>query len=43
MHAPLGVVYAVWVTAIFVLYWPCRWFGALKERRTKDWWWLSYT
>jgi uncharacterized membrane protein len=35
--------YAAWATAIFLLYWPCRWFAALKERRSKDWWWLSYT
>ena len=40
---PLEGAYAAWATAIFLLYWPCRWFAALKERRGKDWWWLSYT
>jgi uncharacterized membrane protein len=39
---PLAGAYAAWATAIVVLYWPCRWFAALKERRAKDWWWLSY-
>lgn len=39
----LGPTYIVWVSAIAILYLPCRWFAALKERRGKDWWWLSYT
>jgi uncharacterized membrane protein len=38
----LGATYAVWACAIAILYLPCRWFAALKERRSKDWWWLSY-
>ncbi|MDX1454581.1 MAG: heparan-alpha-glucosaminide N-acetyltransferase domain-containing protein [Gammaproteobacteria bacterium] len=36
----LLVVYAAWVGVIVVLYFPCRWYAALKRRR-KDWW-LSY-
>ena len=39
----LGQVYAVWACAVALLYLPCRWFAQLKERRGKDWWWLSYT
>ncbi len=39
----LGGAYAVWASAIAILYWPCAWFARLKERRSKDWWWLSYT
>ena len=38
----LAGVYLAWATAVFVLYWPCAWFARLKERRAKDWWWLSY-
>src|SRR5262249_3783206 len=38
----LGAVYAVWAIAIAILYLPCAWFARLKERRGKDWWWLSY-
>jgi hypothetical protein len=30
----------MWLTAVGILYFPCRWFAALKQRR-KDWW-LSY-
>jgi hypothetical protein len=33
-------VYLAWVIAILVLYFPCRWFVRVKERR-KDWW-LGY-
>lgn len=36
----LPVVYFMWVTAIVVLYFPCRWFAELKKRRRE--WWLSY-
>jgi len=36
----LPVLYVVWVVAIAMLYFPCRWFAGLKARR-KDWW-LSY-
>jgi uncharacterized membrane protein len=37
---PLPAAYALWVVALLLLYPPCRWFGALKQRR-RDWW-LSY-
>jgi len=36
----LPFVYAMWITALLVLYLPCQWFAELKKRR-KDWW-LSY-
>ena len=36
----LPFVYAMWLTAILILYLPCRWFAELKRTR-KDWW-LSY-
>ena len=36
----LPVVYAVWIAVIVLLYFPCRWFAALKARRRDPW--LSY-
>lgn len=36
----LPFVYLIWIVVIVILYFPCRWFAALKQRR-KDWW-LSY-
>jgi uncharacterized membrane protein len=36
----LPFVYLMWLLVIVILYFPCRWFAALKERR-RDWW-LSY-
>lgn len=36
----LGVVYAVWLALIVMLYPLCRWYAQLKQRR-RDWW-LSY-
>ncbi len=36
----LPVVYAMWLLAVFILYFPCRWFAGLKQRSQK--WWLSY-
>jgi uncharacterized membrane protein len=36
----LPFVYLMWITALLLLYLPCRWFAELK-RRQKDWW-LSY-
>jgi len=36
----LPFIYLIWVIVIVVLYFPCRWFAGLKQRR-KDWW-LSY-
>jgi len=47
-HSPEGLsygsellpTYVAWVLALFILYYPSRWFAQLKQRR-KDWW-LSY-
>jgi uncharacterized membrane protein len=36
----LPVVYAVWIAAVVLLYFPCRWFADLKRRRKETW--LSY-
>ena len=36
----LPVVYAVWMLVVLVMYPLCRWFAALKQRRSD--WWLSY-
>jgi hypothetical protein len=36
----LPFVYLMWITVVVVLYFPCRWFEGVKQRR-KDWW-LSY-
>lgn len=36
----LPVVYAVWAAVVLLLYWPCRWFAELKQRRRDPW--LSY-
>jgi uncharacterized membrane protein len=36
----LPFVYLVWITAVVILYFPCRWYEGVKQRR-KDWW-LSY-
>jgi len=36
----LPFVYLMWATVVFLLYFPCRWWAGLKQRR-KDWW-LSY-
>jgi len=36
----LGLLYAVWVVAIALLYFPCRWFAHFKARRND--WWLRY-
>jgi uncharacterized membrane protein len=37
-HLPF--IYLIWITAVALLYFPCRWWAGLKQRR-KDWW-LSY-
>jgi len=34
----LPFVYLMWVTAVVLLYFPCRWFAELKKGR-KEWWW----
>jgi len=36
----LPVVYLVWLLVVIVMYPLCRWFAALKQRRSD--WWLSY-
>jgi uncharacterized membrane protein len=36
----LPFIYLIWISAVVVLYFPCRWWASLKQRR-KDWW-LSY-
>jgi uncharacterized membrane protein len=36
----LPVVYVAWLCVLAMLYPACRWFAALKRRRTD--WWLSY-
>ena len=36
----LGLLYVVWVAAVVLLYFPCRWFADLKAKRHD--WWLSY-
>jgi hypothetical protein len=34
------VVYLIWVLVVVALYPACRWFAALKQRRSDSW--LSY-
>jgi len=36
----LPFIYLMWITAVVILYFPCRWYEGVKQRR-KDWW-LSY-
>jgi len=36
----LGVVYAVWIAVVVMVYPLCLWFSRLKQRRTD--WWLGY-
>ena len=36
----LPMVYAAWLFAVALLYLPCAWFAALKQRKKS--WWLSY-
>ena len=36
----LPFVYLMWITAVFALYVPCRWYAGVKARRKE--WWLSY-
>lgn len=36
----LPFIYLIWISAVVILYSPCRWWAGLKQRR-KDWW-LSY-
>jgi uncharacterized membrane protein len=37
----LGLLYFVWLIVVFILFFPCRWFAGLKQRR-KDIEFLSY-
>jgi uncharacterized membrane protein len=37
---PLDMVYAFWIVAVLLLYYPCRWFMRLKMENKS--WWLSY-
>ena len=37
---PLWLVYMVWIVAICILYFPCRWYS--KYKATHKHWWLSY-
>jgi len=37
---PLAVVYVYWLSAVLLLYLPCRWFMMVKMNNKK--WWLSY-
>jgi hypothetical protein len=34
----LSGVYVVWAVVVLALYPLCRWFAALKQRRS-EWWW----
>lgn len=36
----LGVVYALWIMGVLLIYPLCRWFAGVKQRRND--WWLSY-
>jgi uncharacterized membrane protein len=36
----LAGLYLVWMLVIFILYFPCRWYG--KYKTTHKQWWLSY-
>jgi uncharacterized membrane protein len=33
----LGLLYLVWAAAVFLLYFPCRWFAAVKARSSGAW------
>jgi hypothetical protein len=37
----LGVVYAVWIFVLVVLYPVCKWYDRYKQNH-KEQWWLSY-
>ena len=37
----LPFIYATWILAVAILYFPCRWFMELRSRH-RDWTWLSY-
>jgi uncharacterized membrane protein len=37
----LPFIYAMWILAVAILYFPCRWFMEFRGRH-RDWGWLSY-
>ena len=37
----LPFIYAMWILAVAILYFPCRWFMEFRSQR-RDWAWLSY-
>jgi uncharacterized membrane protein len=37
----LPFIYAMWLAALALLYFPCKWFMILKQQRP-EWWWLRY-
>jgi uncharacterized membrane protein len=37
---PLPIVYLAWLSVVAMLYPACRWYAAVKQRRSD--WWLSY-
>jgi len=37
----LPFIYAMWILAVAILYFPCRWFMEFRSRH-RDWPWLSY-
>lgn len=39
---PLWSAYLAWIVALAILLPVCRWYGAMKERRAKTSWWVSY-
>lgn len=47
LHTPprygygLPFIYAMWLAALLLLYFPCKWFMNVKQQH-KDWWWLGY-
>jgi uncharacterized membrane protein len=40
LHVPLWGVYLLWLTAVTILYFPCRWFARVKARSRSPW--VSY-
>jgi len=36
----LAGTYLITAIVVIILYFPCRWFAGLKQRRTE--WWISY-
>jgi uncharacterized membrane protein len=40
LHVPLWGVYLLWLAAVTILYFPCRWFAGVKQRYRSAW--LSY-